>query len=76
MIYMRKIKWVDVYETIMKQKKELQDELKKIEQTSLKDKKISYEYYVIFKHTTQIKLETLDQLLKEFDKIDTLKGGE
>ena len=70
---MRTIKWVDVYNTIMEQKKELQDELKKIEQTSLKDKKISYEYYVIFKHTTQIKLETLDHLLRKLETIKEVK---
>lgn len=70
---MRKIKWLDVYEMIMKQKKELQDELKRLKHLSLKDKKISYESYVKYKITTEIKLETLDQVLRELDQLETMK---
>lgn len=73
---MIKIKWLDVYEVIMKQKKELQDELKRIKHLSLKDKKISYESYVKYKIITEIKLETLDQVLRELDQLETMKGGE
>lgn len=70
---MRKIKWLDVYEMIMKQKKELQDELKRLKHLSLKDKKISYESYVKYKITTEIKIETLDQVLRELDQLETMK---
>lgn len=73
---MRTVKWLDVYEMIMQQKKELQDELKRVKLLALKDEKISFESYVKFKIVTEIKLETLDQVLREFDKIETMKGGE
>lgn len=72
---MRTVKWLDVYEMIMKQKNELKDELERVKLLSLKYE-ISYESYVSFKLETQIKLETLDQVLRDFDKIETQKGGE
>lgn len=69
MIY---VKWLDVYEVVMDQKTELYNELKRINKLYF-EQTLPHGSYVKLKLQIDLKLETLDQFLKNLDSIDTLK---
>lgn len=72
MIY---VKWLDVYEVVMDQKTELYNELKRINKLYF-EQTLPPESYVKLKLQIDLKLETLDKFLRNFDTIETLKGSE
>lgn len=69
---MLNVKWLHVYEMIMNQKREIQDELEEVKKQAMKSN-ISYETYLEFETDSYIRLETLDNVLKGLDKIEKRK---
>lgn len=69
---MLNVKWLDVYEMIINQKKEIFNEIEKAKKQYL-DNNVSYESFLEFEMESYIRLETLDNTLKQLDKIEKRK---